>query len=394
MRNGARSLMPNDMGRPFPEVWVIGTPGTRRITEFTAAALSRGAPRVNPVTWPDLIHGIHKPPPAGALVRIDSPSESAETLREILKAGILPLENEGGVPISAAEINRLACERGEMLHPRQWFLGFREVLRRLERDWSHAGLHWMSVPEAIATAFDKSTCLELWTTAGLPVPPRYPDVATYAQIRQAIPDRQARVFIKLRYGYSAMGAIALEWRGPRVRAITTMNVAWSCGRPRLFLSKRPRQLLREFEIAWLIDTLGMEKIIVEDWLSKARHAGQPYDLRVVMIRGKMHQLVGRASSSPFSNLNLDARRIPRQVVEEQWEGAWSDLELLCESAVNLIPGAGMLGLDVLLRPCQTRAVLLEANAFGDYLPGLLHRGQSTYESELAEVPSDLAGACV
>ena len=49
-----------------------------------------------------------------------------------------------------------------------------------------------------------------------------------------------------------------------------------------------------------------------------------------------------------------------------------------------ISGAWSLGMDVLVRPCRRRGVLLEANAFGDYLPGLLCNGETTYETELRE----------
>jgi len=200
------------------------------------------------------------------------------------------------------------------------------------------------------------------------------------------------MFVKLRYGYSAMGALALEWRDQRVRAITTVEVAWMRGRPRLFVTKRPRVLDRELEIAWLIDLLGKEEIVVENWLPKARMDGRPYDLRVVVIGGKTRHVVGRSNTSPFTNLNLDARRLAGEDVERALGPAWTELESLSEQAAARIPGAGSLGIDVLVLPCQRRFALLEANAFGDYLPGLLHEGESTYEAELRTVRCAMAGA--
>ncbi len=91
------------------------------------------------------------------------------------------------------------------------------------------------------------------------------------------------------------------------------------------------------------------------------------------------------NSSPFTNLNLDARRVPRDVVRQQLGDAWNSLEGLCEQAVSELPGAAMLALDVLVRPNRRKFALLEANAFGDYLPGLLHEGLSTYEAQLKAV---------
>jgi hypothetical protein len=107
-------------------------------------------------------------------------------------------------------------------------------------------------------------------------------------------------------------------------------------------------------------------------------------VRVVLIRGEVHHVVGRSSASPFTNLNLDATRIPREAVERHLGTCWDPFESLCRQAACGIPEAGVLGLDVLVRPCRSRFALLEANAFGDYLPGLMHRGRSIYETVLSE----------
>ena len=249
------------------------------------------------------------------------------------------------------------------------------------------------LPESIITSFDKLACLERWERVGIPIPPRIAEASTYSAIRKHVAEHYARMFIKLRYGYSAMGAVALEWRGDLVRAITTVEVVWSEGRPRLYVSKRPRVLTREFEIAWLIDTLAMEEVIVERWLPKARWEGMPYDLRIVMIGGRVRHVVGRASSSPFTNLNLDARRIAREEIVTNLGTAWPELESLAERAAEQIPEAGVLGLDVLVRPRNQGFVLLEANAFGDYLPGLLHEGDTTYAAQFRQEYGSPTGVC-
>ena len=371
-------------GVPSPaRIVVIGVPGSRRVSAFLSDAHRLGVGRIDVVSYLDWIDGRARPPRPGSLVRIESPSECSQTTRAILKAGIAPIESRGGVAVSATEIDRLACDRGEMLHPRQWFFGFQEILTRMDASWSGDGIRWMSRPAAIVTAFDKLACLELWSQAGLPVPRRYPGIATYSQLRREISGPHARIMVKLRFGYSAIGAVALEWRGPLVRAITTMEMA-SGDRPRLFVSKRPRVLTSEPEIAWLIDRLAEEDVLVEEWLPKARWKGRPYDVRAVVIRGNVHHVVGRSSWSPFTNLNLDGTRIPRESVEPHLGASWDQFESLCQQAAQQIPAAGVLGLDVLVRPCRRRFALLEANAFGDYLPGLMHRGRSIYETVLSE----------
>jgi hypothetical protein len=375
--------MRNDHNVPLPALVIVGPPDSHRVTALSETARRLGAPQVTVVSYLDVIRGDCDPPRPGTLVRLESPGGCPATTAALLKAGIPVMEADGRVPLSASEIDRLACDRGEMLHPRQWFLGFRAVLNAIDSAWNAAEIRWMSTPESIITSFDKATCLNHWSRQGLPIPRQHFGLSTYAELRRQIPERHARVFVKLRYGYSAMGAVALEWRDADVRAITTVETAWANGRPRLFVTKQPRQLLREIEIAWLIDTLGMEQIVVEDWLPKARWKGCPYDLRIVMIEGQMWHVVGRAKATPFTNLNLGARRMPSEIVMQQLGTGWESLRALCLQAVSVAPGAGMLGLDVLVRPNRRTFALLEVNAFGDYLPGLLHQGLTTYEAELA-----------
>lgn len=372
---------------------VIGVANSKRVTAIVEAARRIGL-TTEVVTYLQWIAG--RLPPPRTLCRIESPGGCADTTRAILAAGISPMEERGAVPAGQQEISRLTCARGEMLHPLQWYLGYRRLLRRLEADGATLGARWMSHPSTIATTFDKLACLELWNSAGLPTPRRYEAVANYDLLRAAVQEPHARLFVKLRYGYSALGAMAMEWRDARIRAITTMESERSGDAARLFVTKRPRVITNEAEIAWLFDLLAKQEVVVEAWLPKARWNGRPYDVRAVIIGGRLSHVVGRANASPFTNLNLDATRLPRELVKEHLGAAWFDFKRLCEDAAGRICADGnpgrMLGLDVLIRPCRRRFALLEANAFGDYLPGLMHRGESTYEAELGACYADEVAA--
>jgi hypothetical protein len=364
-------------------ITLIGNPVSRRVKGFVEAAARYDQP-VDVKSYLDVIRGRFSPPSTG-IVRIDSPGECAEVYRSILLAGIEPLAALGGSPVSEREIDQLRIERGAIVHPRQWFYGYREILYGLESRCVGANVRWMSTPRSIITAFDKLECLERWKHAGLPIPTRYPSATSYQQLRHAVRERHARFFLKLRFGYSAMGAIALEWRDSLIRAITTVEVDLVAGRPQLFLSKRPRVLQSESEIESLIDRLAGEELLVEDWLPKARWNGLPFDVRVVAIAGQAHHAVGRASASPFTNLNLDAKRIERDDLVETLGRTWTTVESLSAAAARELPGAGMLGIDLLIRPGGRPPVLLEANAFGDYLPGLLFEGLSTWDAQLRSI---------
>lgn len=380
--NGDQSCMPSE-GRSGSRCLVIGEPDSRRVTDFVRAATGvlAGPPRVlsyRQALAADAWDGLT----TGDFVRLESPGACPDATKLFLIAGIPEMERQGKTPFSRAEVDSLQPERGEILHPLQWYLGFRAVLGQLSESGQRAGVDWLSTPAAVVTAFDKLACRELWTSRGLPLPAGHPAVSRYDELRREIRGDQRRLFIKLRFGYSAIGAVALEWSGQKIRALTTVQTEWSGGRPRLFLSRQPRTLLREFEIAWLIDTLAQEGMIVEDWLPKARWQGVTYDLRVVTIGGDPRHVVGRASPGPFTNLNLGARRMSAEVVEEQLGESWPACLELCREAAAALPDAGMLGIDVLVSPCRNRFHLLEANAFGDYLPGLLHRGENTAQAQL------------
>ena len=366
-------------------VTLVGNPASRRVAAFVAAVRRMWGIPVRVVSYLDLLRGRDDDPPApGGIVRIESPGECAATTKGILKAGIRPLEALGETPLDAADVDELPLQRGELFPARQWYFGFRSLLNHLEADWCSPDVRWMSTPRSIAAAFDKLACLELWSAAGLQIPERYPDIASYDDLRRRIPARLARLFVKLRYGFSAMGAVALEWRDSRLRAITTVEVVRSEGRARLFVTKKPRVLDRELDVAWLIDVLAKEDILVERWLPKARWQGRPFDLRVVTIGQRACHVVGRANDSPFTNLNLDARRISREALIRHLGDTWPEIESLCARAAATLPDAGMLGIDLLVRPCLRKLALLEANAFGDFLPGLSFAGLSTYEMELQQ----------
>src|SRR6266481_2785137 len=106
---------------------VVAVPGTRRVRSLSDAARRLRFDRFEVVSYLDLIAGNYPPPSNGTLIRIESPSECSATTREILKAGIIPMAAIGETPLAELEINRLACDRGEMLKPRQWYFGYRAV---------------------------------------------------------------------------------------------------------------------------------------------------------------------------------------------------------------------------------------------------------------------------
>ena len=404
-----------------PEVVVLGDPASKRVTQFMAAASGLDY-RAAVVSYRDYLASdrpITAHLPRQAILRIESPGEDPEIHRQLLRLGMQgPTEfrlaessataartNDalppGDAPafqlLSHREIDQLHFERGAIVAPRQWYAGLAWAMRRIESELAgHPQVRLMADPGDVPILFDKGICQTIWQQAGLAVPPFWLHLHSYDQLRAAFAgDRHQQLFLKLRHGYSAMGAMALQWQGSRVRALVPLEICRDCGVTRLYLSKRVQSITDEHVIAALVDWLGREGMIVEPWLPKARIDGRNFDLRAVVIAGRVRHVVGRANYGPFTNLNLDGVRIPAEVVQAHLGNeAWQQATQLCAAAASCFPRSQYLGIDLLVRSGGRGFALLEGNAFGDYLPGLVDREhRTTYEAELIALSRSGAVPC-
>jgi hypothetical protein len=192
-----------------------------------------------------------------------------------------------------------------------------------------------------------------------------------------------QVFIKLAYGSSASGVVAFRAAGRRVQAVTTVEMDRTAGQLRLYNSRRLWTYESVAEVGPLLDALCREGVQVEEWVSKAGLDGKTFDLRVLVVGGEVRHVVPRLSSTPMTNLHLlnergEVERVRAAVPPEHWEAALQT----CRRAAGQFPGCLHVGIDLAFTPSFRRHVVLEANAFGDLLPGALWNGQDTYDVEL------------
>jgi hypothetical protein len=92
----------------------------------------------------------------------------------------------------------------------------------------------------------------------------------------------------------------------------------------------------------------------------------------------------------MTNLHLgNARGSFEEFLQTAGEEVWSAVADSCRRAAAAFengaapPAVLYAGVDVLLTPGFRRHAVLEINAFGDLLPGVLHEGQDTYAAEVA-----------
>ncbi|GLY26144.1 STM4014 family protein [Micromonospora sp. NBRC 101691] len=335
---------------------VVGNPDNRRVRLFAEAAVGAGLPRPTVLPWRDLLTGA-APPPAGTLVRVDSPGEDAEVDR-LLRGATEPARHGEIVGLAAAHA------------------GLRRALDRL----ASGGATLLNQPADILAMCDKRRCHATLDAAGVPVPAALGEVTGYAGLRAAM--RRAgwtRVFVKPAHGSSASGVLALAADGSRVLATTPVERDDG----RLFNSLRVRRYTDEAEVAEIVDRLAPDGLHVERWLPKAGLADRVVDLRVVVVAGRPTHAVVRAGRGPITNLHLgNARGDLAAVRAAAGPANWAAAMATCARAAACFPDTLHVGVDLMFTVGWDRHAVAEVNAFGDLLPGVLADGRDTYATQV------------
>jgi glutathione synthase/RimK-type ligase-like ATP-grasp enzyme len=376
--------------RPPLRVAIVGHPSSIRVSSFNAALGRSGQPPAAVVSFLDLIEGranLERALPQSVLVRIESPGQDFAVEKALLSLGadVEDEDGEGPARISRAGSASLAFDRGRVWFPRQWFLGFREALRLIERQVSsRPGLVALNPPEDVATMFDKPRCHARLDALGVPCPEALGPVRSYEELRRRMREaRVGRVFVKLAHGSSASGVVALAAGTRGVVATTTAEVVRAGGEFRIYNSRAIRRVEDEREVAVLVDALAGEGVHVERWVPKAGIDGQAIDLRIVVIAGRAEHVVVRMARGPMTNLHLGNRRGDPAALRARMEsGAWEAAMASCERAASAFPRSLHAGVDLLIAPGYRRHAVLEVNAFGDLLHGVVARGLDTHSAEV------------
>jgi len=385
-RRGAPLLLGERVTIHRPHV-VVGNPGGLRVRLLCEALAERGrrSPRVIP--YSDLLTGrcgLEQVPPR-SIVRFESPGKDFQTERLLLARGASEAESEGSPVISAPDAEHMAFDRGRIWFPRQWYLGFRNALREWHTELqTRDDVLLTAWPPDVETLFDKRRCHARCQGAGVSVPQALRPVACYDDLVAQMQQRHwERVFVKLAHGSSASGAVALQRHRGRVAAFTTVEVAGDDGQPRLYNTRPVRTTTCEDEVRRLIDALALHRLHTEQWLPKATLDHRVFDLRIVVIADRPRHTVVRQGKSPITNLQLGNSRGSLVGLQERLAPrAWHTLQATCSQVARLHPRSLHLGLDLLLTPGLRDHFVLEVNAFGDLLRGVLHEGRSTFEAEL------------
>jgi hypothetical protein len=307
--------------------------------------------------------------------KIDPPSDDPHTVDAFIQEGFRLSHADAAAP--------QPLRHGELAYMHWWYAGFMAALARLEHRLE--GLRLFTPIKQIAQMCDKLACQRHLGNNNIDVPALLGEVTSLEAFEAQYPaDEAPAVFIKSRYGSSAAGVLALRRHcDGRMRAYSSARLA-SDGA--LYSHLKISAYSRREEVRALVAALAVQGAYAERWIAKPRAPVAPnanYDLRVVAFCGRPRQRVARISRSPMTNLHLGNRRsAPHWFGAQQVEA----LERAVSQAASAFTPSLSIGFDVVLQ--ASRAYVLEANAFGDLLPGLQFEGAGTFDDQVRRVRLD------
>jgi hypothetical protein len=325
-------------------------------------------------------------PDGPLLVRIDSYGQDHAVEKAMLARGWPDAREAGAATLSPAAIEALREERGRILAPRQQHLGVERVLADLEPIFADRP-RWtvLSPPSSVRELFDKRITSRRYAALGIPVPRALGDIATPDELRERVRAASLRqVYVKLSCGSSAscLGIYQDDAQGGSF--VTTVELARPVAGSRDRLLYNSRKLRRYVGAAAdeVLRFLLREGAQVEERVAKARLGGEHFDLRVLVIAGEPAFTVVRQSPREITNLHLGGRRgdpaeLGRHAPPEVLEAALASARRVFDAH-----GCFHVGVDVMIEHGWCGHRVLEANAFGDFFPGLTRDGLSVYAWEI------------
>ncbi|MCX7921587.1 MAG: STM4014 family protein [Clostridia bacterium] len=369
---------------------IIGNPENRRVVFFQQALELLNLKPAKVVSYIDLLTGANKIEDYikdDVIIRLESPGENFLVEKELIALG----EEDGW--ISAVEARGLEYENGRIYYPAQWYRGFCSFLKRIDDRVNKAGkrFQWMNPPGDIITMFDKRLCQKLLRDSGVSVPSVLKKCGSYEEVQEVMKETNIRrVFVKLACSSSASGICAYQInpRGDKEVMYTTVEIVRRDGELALYNSLKIKKYTSNRDIKDIIDWICGQGAHIEVWIHKETFERQVFDMRIVTIGESACHNVARLSKSPMTNLHLGNKR-----------GNVADLNLSPDKLVGIFQEAerakGVFkrslyaGIDVLVSKGGHVPYVVDVNAFGDLIPGILYKGRDTYGAEIEEMINNI-----
>jgi glutathione synthase/RimK-type ligase-like ATP-grasp enzyme len=336
---------------PSPFTLLIGETGSRRNLAWQHAC-DRVGMECRQLSWYDALNAPERIRlPTHGKLRVDSPGADPKVWS--LLSGLPPFHP------------------GERRPGAAWAAGLRQALCNFE--FSIPQSQWLSSAPAIMTMVDKwATYTHLQSKVPQPIT-HLAGPTMEALLDQIATLSWGQAFIKPRFGSSGAGVVALR-RGPKGRLRATTPARLEAGRvfnhKRLFSTEDPAI------IAQLLNPVLEDGALLQRWIPKLAAPQGPMDFRVVVVGGRATVRVARVGQGPITNLHLNAERAPfSEVLSPE---AQARVLSTAESTARCFSGATLVGVDLALDLAH-HPFVLECNAWGDHLPGLLWQGKDSQD---------------
>lgn len=363
-------------GLPFV---LLGAGSGKRVRLMQMARRELGLPPATLVEWrgwlaqPALLDAALSRP---CVLKIESPGDDPSLHYRLVQEGCQVLGRAIPPVPEHGELSVSAC----------WFAGFSAAMQRIAASLAALPhVRVLNAPHELLLMTDKLRCQQHLEAHQITTPQLLGPIDNYDHLHALLNEHAIdQVFVKARYGSSAAGVIAYRRNGRGAeQATTSAHLVQSAEGARLYNVKRLRRYDRQSDIAQLVDLLAGQEAYAEAWVPKPRCGNGHYDVRVVTLAGATAHQVARVGSRIMTNLHLDNRRaavdslldVPDQLA----------LARAARQAAAVFPCSHVIGLDIVVR--RGSASVLEANAFGDLLPGLLCQGLDTYAGQLQALVS-------
>jgi glutathione synthase/RimK-type ligase-like ATP-grasp enzyme len=370
---------------------VLCNPENRRAKMFGDAAGKIGVLRPDFISYNDVLDGkvtLSQVLTSTTLLRIESPGENFDTERKLIARGASVSDNSKCERILYEDAMQLQPDHGRVRLLRQWFLGFSDLLSEIEKDIKASSCVVMNSPAAIRLMFDKVKCQQHLKDSGIPVPRLILEPASYDELKDFLKrSSYKRVFIKPAHASSASGVLAYRIQGAQEELYSSAKLVKSNGEISVYNTLKLSRYTSVSDIRTLIDFILREGAVIEEWIPKACLQEKFFDVRIVVINGKASAVLPRLSRGPITNLHLlNERGESEKMKAVIGEEVFSRMLACAEEAVDSIDGALYAGVDMLLTAGSLKPRVLELNAFGDLLPGLItNTGDDVYTRIIKEV---------
>lgn len=315
-------------------------------------------------------------------VRLESPGENTQVEKALLGLGQhSALKHMGAFAFTAKQLESMDLQHGQIVSPRQYHMGFVDYLEQLQGVFQQKD-QWriLSPIDSVVELFDKRRTSARYRQMNIPTAEPLDNIESVGQLRAEMQRRQWKAaFIKVSCASSASClAVYYPWVGAHGVLMTTIRRTpggW-------FNCLHVQRISQPEAIVQAVNFLLQQGSQIERAVPKAKLDGSYFDLRLLVVAGRAAFTVVRQNRHPITNLHLGGWRGRLQhFLEIVDDRALAQAQSDCQEIARA-HGCFQLGVDLLFEPDLKSYRIIEANAFGDLLPGLTKDGLTVYEWQI------------